>query len=200
METKLNNIQLENIKQILTLRYSTNLENLSLPLQSNNIQNSIIETPEIFIEKSIREAISDQVKNKNEKIGISLSSGIDSTLILALLREEFPSIEIESLSIKFSESVDETENSKKISEKFETNHHVLEINNFFEELPKAISIVKQPFWDLHWYYLVKKMKSFSNIFFSGDGGDELFGGYTFRYKKFLELTTENSSIFIMSRA
>ncbi len=198
METKLNNIQLENIKQILTLRYSTNLENLSLPLQSNNIQNSIIETPEIFIEKSIREAISDQVKNKNEKIGISLSSGIDSTLILALLREEFPSIEIESLSIKFSESVDETENSKKISEKFETNHHVLEINNFFEELPKAISIVKQPFWDLHWYYLVKKMKSFSNIFFSGDGGDELFGGYTFRYKKFLELTTENSSIFIMS--
>jgi asparagine synthase (glutamine-hydrolysing) len=194
VETKLNNIQLENIKQILTLRYSTNLENLSLPLQSNNIQNSIIDTPEIFIEKSIRETISDQVKNKNEKIGISLSSGIDSTLILALLREEFPSIEIESLSIKFSESVDETENSKKISEKFETNHHVLEINNFFEELPKAISIVKQPFWDLHWYYLVKKMKSFSNIFFSGDGGDELFGGYTFRYKKFLELTTENSSV------
>ena len=194
METKLNNIQLENIKQILTLRYSTNLENLSLPLQSNNIQNSIIETPEIFVEKSIRNCISNEVKNKNEKIGISLSSGIDSTLILALLREEFPSIEIESLSIKFSESVDETENSKKISEKFETNHHVLEINNFFEELPKAISIVKQPFWDLHWYYLVKKMKNFSNIFFSGDGGDELFGGYTFRYKKFLELTTENSSV------
>ena len=85
METKLNNIQLENIKQILTLRYSTNLENLSLPLQSNNIQNSIIETPEIFIEKSIREAISDQVKNKNEKIGISLSSGIDSTLNPSLI-------------------------------------------------------------------------------------------------------------------
>ena len=54
METKLNNIQLENIKQILTLRYSTNLENSSLPLQSHDIQNSIIETPEIFVEKSIR--------------------------------------------------------------------------------------------------------------------------------------------------
>ena len=194
METKLNNIQLENIKQILTLRYSTNLENSSSPLHSTNIQNIIMETPEIFIEKSIRETISNEVKNKNEKIGISLSSGIDSTLILALLREEFPSIEIESLSIKFSESVDETENSKKISEKFETNHHVLEINNFFEELPKAISIVKQPFWDLHWYYLVKKMKNFTNIFFSGDGGDELFGGYTFRYKKFLEQTTEKSNL------
>ena len=62
-----------------------------------------------------------------------------------------------------------------------------------EELPKAISIVKQPFWDLHWYYLVKKMKSLTNVFLSGDGGDELFGGYTFRYKKFLELTNENSN-------
>ena len=114
--------------------------------------------------------------------------------MLTLLRKELPDIEIESVSVKFSESVDETNASKKISEKFNTNHHVLEINNFLEELPKAISIVKQPFWDLHWYYLVKKMKTLSNVFLSGDGGDELFGGYTFRYKKFLELTDENSSV------
>ncbi len=109
------------------------------------------------------------------------------------MREEFPSIEIESISVRFSESTDETNASKKISDYFHTNHHVLEIDNFLEELPKAISIVKQPFWDLHWYYLVKKMKELTNVFFSGDGGDELFGGYVFRYKKFLELINENST-------
>ena len=151
------------------------------------------EKPEEFVEKSIREKISHEIGTNTGKIGISLSSGIDSTLILALLTEEYPSNEIESVSVKFSESTDETNASKKISEKFQTNHHILEIDNFLEELPKAISIVKQPFWDLHWYYLVKKMKNFTNVFLSGDGGDELFGGYTFRYKKFLKLTNENST-------
>jgi len=151
------------------------------------------EKPEEFVEKSIKEKISHEIGTNTGKIGISLSSGIDSTLILALLREEYPSNEIESVSVKFSESTDETNASKKISEKFQTNHHILEIDNFLEELPNAISIVKQPFWDLHWYYLVKKMKNFTNVFLSGDGGDELFGGYTFRYKKFLKLTNENST-------
>jgi len=158
-----------------------------------NFQEKQIDGSEKFIEKSIRETISQEIGTNTGKIGISLSSGIDSTLLLALLREEYPSNEIESVSVKFSESTDETDASKKISERFQTNHHILEIDNFLEELPKAISIVKQPFWDLHWYYLVKKMKNYTNIFLSGDGGDELFGGYTFRYKKFLELTTENST-------
>ena len=162
-------------------------------LPENFHKKHVDSNPEEFVEKSIRKKISQEIQTKTGKIGISLSSGIDSTLVLALLREEYPSSEIESISVKFSKSIDETNESKKISEKFQTNHHTLEIDNFLEELPKAISIVKQPFWDLHWYYLVKKMKTLTNVFFSGDGGDELFGGYTFRYKKFLELTNENST-------
>ena len=191
--SKLNPTQLESIKQILTLRYSTNLETSSQKLVPEDFETKQIINPENIIEQSIRKSISTELDSNSKKIGISLSSGIDSTLVLALLRKEFPSTDIESISVKFSESTDETDISKKISEKFQTNHHILEIDNFLEELPKAISIVKQPFWDLHWYYLVKKMKSLTNVFLSGDGGDELFGGYTFRYKKFLELTNENSN-------
>jgi len=191
--SKLNPTQLESIKQILTLRYSTNLETSSQKLIPEDFETKQITNPENVIEQSIRKSISTELDSNYKKIGISLSSGIDSTLVLALLRKEFPSTDIESISVKFSESTDETDISKKTSERFQTNHHILEIDNFLEELPKAISIVKQPFWDLHWYYLVKKMKTLTNIFFSGDGGDELFGGYTFRYKKFLELTNENST-------
>ena len=192
MPSKLNQIQIETIKQILTLRYSINVET-SEKLLPNTVESIQINNSEEFIEQSIRKNISEKLVSNPKKIGLSLSSGVDSTLVLALLRKEFPSCEIESISVKFHDSVDETTASKKIAEEFETNHHILEVNNILEELPKAISIIKQPFWDLHWYYLVKKMKSLTNVFLSGDGGDELFGGYTFRYKKFLEQTTENST-------
>ena len=114
-------------------------------LPENFHKKHVNSNPEEFVEKSIRKKISQEIQTKTGKIGISLSSGIDSTLVLALLREEYPSSEIESISVKFSKSTDETNESKKISEKFQTNHHTLEIDNFLEELPKAISIVKQPF-------------------------------------------------------
>jgi asparagine synthase (glutamine-hydrolysing) len=103
-----------------------------------------------------------------------------------------PDIEVDAISIKFANSIDETENASKIAAKLEANHHVIYVENYLHELPKAISIIKLPFWDLHWYYVVKKSQSLSKYLASGDGGDELFG-YTFRYKKFLALTNANST-------
>lgn len=187
--------QKKSLQEILTLRYSKNWYNSHHSLSSNDfIEDTSTVNPDKFIEDSIRREIREKIGSEQTNIGIALSSGIDSTLVLALTRKEFPSINIETVSVKFSNSIDETSASKKISDTFETNHHVLEIENFLEDLPSAISIIKMPFWDIHWYYLCKTMKNFSEIFMSGDGGDELFGGYTFRYKKFLEITKETSNI------
>ena len=110
-----------------------------------------------------------------------------------MIRKIKPEIDIDAISIKFANSVDETVNASKIAERFNANHHILSLDNYLSELPKAISIIQLPFWDLHWYYVVKKSQSLSKILFSGDGGDELFAGYTFRYEKFLSLTSENST-------
>ena len=65
-------------------------------------------------------------------------------------------------------------------------------SNYLAELPRAISIIKLPFWDLHWYYVTKRAQTISKYLVAGDGGDELFGGYTFRYSKFLNLVNTNS--------
>tara|TARA_B100001123_G_C15340188_1_gene1034514 strand:+ start:2323 stop:3552 length:1230 start_codon:yes stop_codon:yes gene_type:complete len=191
---QINEQQTKIIQEILTLRYSKNWHNSHYSLSSNDFtQDTSINNPEKFIEDSIQREIREKIDINQKNVGIALSSGIDSTLVLALTRKEFPSINIETISVKFSNSVDETSASKKISNIFETNHHVLEIENFLEDLPSAISIIKMPFWDTHWYHLCKTMKNFSKIFLSGDGGDELFGGYTFRYKKFLENTKDTST-------
>ena len=96
--------------------------------------------------------------------------------------------------MKFSESNDESETAKKIADKLDIDHTIVHIENFLEELPKQIGIVKSPFWDLHWFHIARKAKTLSDCFIAGDGGDELFGGYTFRYEKFLSLTNDSTPV------
>jgi len=178
---------------ILTLRYDPTI-NPNLP--KKNFQDfSPTEQPNI---KSIEKSICNNIEQKldsydNKKISIALSGGVDSTLVLSLVRKIKPDVDIEAFSIKFANSVDETKAASKIANKFDANHTIIDLENYLSELPKAISMIKLPFWDLHWYYVAKESSSVSKFLISGDGGDELFGGYTFRYKKFLSLTNENSS-------
>ncbi len=182
------------IVNILTLRYDPCLKP-NLPVKTWNDFRPNTESVNIqSIENSISNYINQKLENLDEqKVSIALSGGVDSTLVLSIIRKIRPDINIQAVSIKFADSVDETENARKIAETFDAEHHIVSLENYLSELPKAISIIKMPFWDLHWYYVVKKSKTFSNVLVSGDGGDELFGGYTFRYEKFLSLTTETSS-------
>ena len=149
---------------ILTLRYDPNLKP-NLPkktwndFESNNTSLSIDS-----IEKSICNNLEKKLEKYNEnKISIALSGGVDSTLVLSLLRKIKPDIEIHAISIKFANSVDETINASKIAAEFNAEHHIIELDNYLLELPKAISMIKLPFWDLHWYYVAKNAKSLSKI-------------------------------------
>ena len=182
------------ITNILTLRYDPSITP-NLPRKTWNDFKPSIEKPSIeFIEKSIAKTLREQLDLSSiKKISIALSGGIDSTLILTLIKKNIPDIQVDAISIKFANSVDETENASKIAAKLEADHHIVDVENYLRDLPKAISIIKLPFWDLHWYYVVKRSQSLSKYLASGDGGDELFGGYTFRYKKFLSMTNHNST-------
>ena len=194
METPNPTVHPSSIVDILTLRYDTSIQP-NLPKKSWEDFVPIDKPPSITsIENSICNEIENNLESHSSKdISIALSGGVDSTLVLSLLRKTNPDPKINAVSIKFANSVDETPAAAKIAERFEAEHHVIELENYLSELPKAISIIKLPFWDLHWYYVVKKAKTLSKTIISGDGGDELFGGYTFRYKKFLSLTSENST-------
>ena len=194
METPNPTFNPSSIVDILTLRYDTSIQP-NLPKKSWEDFVPIDKPPSITsIETSICDEIESNLQSHNFKdVSIALSGGVDSTLVLSLLRKTNPDLKINAISIKFANSVDETPTAAKIAERFEAEHNVIQLENYLSELPKAISIIKLPFWDLHWYYVVKKSKTLSKTIISGDGGDELFAGYTFRYKKFLSLTSENST-------
>ena len=193
-EQGLSKVKPDSITNILTLRYDPSIKP-NLPQKAWSDLKPSIQKPSIeFIENTIQETIKNQLSVSSvKKICIALSGGIDSTLILTLIKNAVPDIQVHAISVKFANSIDETESAARIATELGADHHVIHIENYLRELPKAISIIKLPFWDLHWYHVVKKSQSLSKYLASGDGGDELFGGYTFRYKKFLSLINTNSS-------
>ena len=180
------------IINILTKRYDPTKKSPIIKLEENNFKLKKILNPEKKIEDLLCTSIRQKINN-SKKVAIALSGGIDSALISTLIRKEYPDLKIETISVKFPNSNDETENAKKISNSLNANHHTVSIKNFLEEMPTAISLSKMPFWDIHWYYVFKKAKELSNILITGEGGDELFGGYTFRYEKFLSLVKSSAS-------
>ncbi|MEM3065455.1 MAG: asparagine synthase C-terminal domain-containing protein [Candidatus Nitrosotenuis sp.] len=188
------------IKNILTLRYNPTGKSPLPKLSWKNFTEKKYDKPQETVENLIQSNIHSMVKNPKQRVSVALSSGVDSTLVLLMLRKAHPQIPVTALSVKFADSIDESKHAARIADRFDADHRIVHVDNYLEELPKAISIIKLPFWDLHWYYLVKAAKKSSRFLVSGDGGDELFGGYTFRYEKFLSQVNHNSSPLTKTKA
>ena len=194
VEENYNNSKISDIiSNILTLRYNSS-QNSSIPeLTWKDFTPNDNKISEEIIEKKIENYLQLNLDDSISTVSISLSGGIDSSLVLGYIRKLFPNITIKAVSIKFSESIDETQDAKKIAEHFGAEHDILEVDNYLEILPSAIGITKMPFWDNHWYFISQFASKKSKILASGDGGDEIFGGYTFRYEKFLSQINPNST-------
>jgi asparagine synthase (glutamine-hydrolysing) len=176
---------------MLTLRYDPTIEIKSpIPLiDINQIKNRRIDTyPSAEdIENKLRGIIREDISRLDPKrISLALSTGVDSNLMLSLIRDEYPKLDIRCISVSFDET-SEGNHARKIAESKDTDFLDVTVDNPLKDLPLLISIIKEPRWNLYEYYFIERSKQFSSVLFTGDGGDELFGGYTFRYNKFLNL-------------
>ena len=183
------------IRNTLTLRYDPTIEVTSsvpkLASEQIKIKRNGTYPSSKQIEKELRNIINTAISRHNPKaISLALSTGVDSNLMLSLLRDEYPNLDIKCISVSFDEA-GEAVYAKKIAERKDTDFYNVIVDNPLKDLPFLISIVKEPRWNLYQYYFIEKSKKFSDLLFTGDGGDELFGGYTFRYAKFLSLFNEN---------
>ena len=123
----------DSLKQILTLRYDTTLDTTLPKLGWKDFfkKNDVQEDDFSIIENSIKDSISEYLNNAGDTT-ISLSSGIDSTLVGTILGKNFPDVKVNSLSLTFSNSFDESPAAKKIADELNFNHHVVHIENFLE--------------------------------------------------------------------
>ncbi len=114
--------------------------------------------------------------------GALLSSGIDSGIITSHLAK-ISSNKAETFSIGFEDkSFDESSDAKTISKYLETNHNefILSNNEIVKKIPNILCKLDEPFADpslIPTTILSNFAKKYVTVAMTGDGGDEIFGGY-----------------------
>jgi len=102
-----NFLSLNSIKNILTLRYNLSIKPTLPKLTEKDFVTTKNNFSTEFIEKTMANTFKKNIDNDCKTISIALSAGIDSTLNLAILRKNFPDLEINAISMHFVDSVDE---------------------------------------------------------------------------------------------
>lgn len=133
------------------------------------------------LEKKLFEAIENQLIS-DVPIGTFLSGGIDSTLVTAIASKISPK-KLNTFTIGFNNAkFNEAVYAKNIANYLGTNHHekYLDKKNFFEILNDVFNAYSEPFSDssqIPTILLTNFCSSKVKVSLTGDGGDELFGGY-----------------------
>ncbi len=116
-------------------------------------------------------------------LGILLSGGVDSSMLLALMNEFGKNWK--SFTVGYGKSFhdDELEDAKETADIFKSSHYSVEINqeSFEETLSKIISCVEEPIASssiVPMYHVCQKARQEVKVALMGQGPDELFGGYT----------------------
>jgi asparagine synthase (glutamine-hydrolysing) len=114
-------------------------------------------------------------------VGVLLSGGVDSAGIVALAAGE-QADPVKTFSVGFEESsFDELDRARLVAERYGTEHHEIVLRpDAVELLPKLVEAFDEPFGDSSALptYLVSELAAGEvKVALSGEGGDELFGGY-----------------------
>lgn len=119
-------------------------------------------------------------------LGTFLSGGVDSSIVSLCLSQQ-SSIPIETFSIGFEKkSFDETDKSRTVANLIQSNHHefIIGEKDLYENVNQILLNFDEPFADsssLPTFIVANKTRQYVKVALTGDGGDEVFGGYNKYY-------------------
>ena len=142
------------------------------------------------LDRLLRQAVSRQLLSDVE-IGSYLSGGMDSGTITALAATELPYIKTFTCGFDLSSATgvelgyDERVKAEAMSALFKTEHYeiVLKSGDMERCLDTVVQAIEEPRVGQSYpnYYVARMASKFVKVVLSGAGGDELFGGYPWRY-------------------
>jgi asparagine synthase (glutamine-hydrolysing) len=154
----------------------------------------VLKTEDEFI-KEIRDVMYDSVKmhmRSDVPVGSFLSGGIDSSIIASIAKEFHPAIK--TFSVGFEQNgFSEIDVAKETAEKLgvENINYVISPEEYMNEIPKIMWHMDDPLADpacVPLYFVAREARKHVTVVLSGEGADELFGGYNiYREPQSLEI-------------
>ena len=185
--TILNGIRKVKPAHAMTIDAKGNVEEWSYwSLQAKRPEKNLTEQEWIdAIHEALRQAVKTRKEIADVPVGVLLSGGLDSSLLVALLAEANVK-DILTFSIGFEDIGDEQgsefEYSDAVVEKFQTKHHKMHVPNaeVLKRLPEAVDSMAEPMFGqdaVAFYLLSEQVSKHVKVVQSGQGADEVFGGY-----------------------
>jgi asparagine synthase (glutamine-hydrolysing) len=137
------------------------------------------------IHASLRQAVKKRIEIADVKVGVLLSGGLDSSLLVALLAEQGVP-DLMTFSVGFEDQPEERGNefeySDPVAAMYGTRHHKYLIPNseVLRRLPEAVDQMSEPMFaqdTVAFYLLAEQVSKTVKVVQSGQGADEVFGGY-----------------------
>ena len=181
---------IEDIKKVLPAYYvCLDLNTFDLKEACYYIPNTFskkVEKPEEKLHKILEDSIDIRLR-ADVPVGVFLSGGVDSSIVAAMAAKKHP--QIDTFSMGFHSDIhDESKYAKEVAKHINSKHHhfMFDESKFVELLPTVVAEMDEPLADqatLPTYWLAKEAKKYVTVVLSGEGADEIFGGYKY-YKQF----------------